>query len=113
LFTPATLIEDIGRNPQTSPEALAKATLTPPNNLLATLRLNTPLHIQGITAGDNLTLVVRHAKFYDPYDIQHFAAYQEEDTILYFLTALRDISPIPLRSKIFICHKGLPLDPAS
>jgi len=38
LLTPATRMEDIGRNPRTSPEALAKATLTPPNNLLATLR---------------------------------------------------------------------------
>jgi len=58
LLTPATLIEDIGRNPRTSPEALAKVTLLPPNNLLATLRLNTPLRIQGIATGDILTLVV-------------------------------------------------------
>jgi len=33
LLTPATLIEDTGRNPRISPEALAKATLTPPNNV--------------------------------------------------------------------------------
>jgi len=113
LLTPATLIEDIGRNPRTSSEALAKATLTPPNNLLATLHLHTSLHMQGIVTWDILTLVVRHAKIYDPYDVQHFVAYREEDTILYFLAALRDISPIPLRSELVICHKGLPLDPAS
>jgi len=40
-------------------------------------------------------------------------AYWEEDTILYFLAALRDISPIRLRSEIVICHKGPPLDPVS
>ena len=113
LLTPATLIEDLGRNSRTSPEALAKATLTPPNNLLATLRLNTPLRIQGIVTGDILTLVVRYTKIYDPYDAQHFVAYREEDTILYFLAVLRDISPIPPRSEIVICHKGLPLDPVS
>jgi len=113
LLTPATLIEDVGRNPRISPAVLAKAILTPPNNLLATLRLNTPLCIQGITTGDILTLVVRHAQIYDPYDVQHFVAYREEDTILCFLVALRDIFPIPLWSEIVICHKGLPLDPAS
>jgi len=31
----------------------------------------------------------------------------------YFLTALRVISPIPIRSEVVICHKGLRLDPAS
>jgi len=108
LLTPATLIEDIGRNPRTSPEALAKVTLTPPYNLLVTLRLNTPLRIQGIDTGDILTLVVRYAKIYDLYDAQHFVAYREEDTILYFLAALRDISPIPPQSEIVICHKASP-----
>jgi len=83
--------------------------LTALNNLLVTLHLHTPLHIQGIVTGDTL----RHAKIYDPYDVQHFVAYREEDTILYFLAALRDISPIPLRSELVICHKALPLDPAS
>ena len=48
LLTPATLLADIGRNPRTSPEALAKATLTPSNNPLVTLHLNTPLRLQGI-----------------------------------------------------------------
>ena len=113
LLTPATLIEDIGRNPRTPSEALAKATLTPPNNLLVTLHLHTPLHIQGVVAGDTLTLVIRHAKIYDPYHVQYFITYREEDTILYFLAALRDISPIPLRSELVICHKALPLEPAS
>jgi len=83
-------------------------TLTPPYNLLVTLRLNTPLRIQGIDTGDILTLVVRYAKIYDLYDAQHFVAYREEDTILYFLAALRDISPIPPQSEIVICHKASP-----
>ena len=113
LLTPATLLADIGRNPRTSPEALAKATLTPSNNPLVTLHLNTPLRIQGIVTGDFLTLLVRHAQIDDPNDAQHFVAYQEEDTMQYFLTALRDISSIPTRSEIVICHKGLRLDPAS
>ena len=48
LHTPATLLVDIGRNPRTSPAVLAKATLTPCNNPLVTLHLNTPLRLQGI-----------------------------------------------------------------
>jgi len=58
LLTPATLIEDIGKSPRASPEAFAKATLTPPNNLLAMLHLDTPLRMQGIVTGDTLTLLV-------------------------------------------------------
>jgi len=75
-LTPATLIEDIGKSPLASPEALAKATLTPPNNPLATMHLDTPLSMQGIVTGDTLTLLVRHAKIHDPYDVQHFVTYQ-------------------------------------
>ena len=39
-LTPATLIEDIRLNPLIPQDTLAKATLTPPNNLLATLHLH-------------------------------------------------------------------------
>jgi len=38
-------------------------------------------------------------------------AYQEEDTMQHFLTALRDISPIPPLSEIILCHNELHLDP--
>jgi len=112
-LTPATVITDIGNSERASPEALTKATLNPPNNLLATLHLDTPLSMQGIAIGDTLILLVRHATILDPYDTQHFVAYWEEDTMQYFLTALRDISPIPPRSEIVICHNDLHLDPAS
>jgi len=107
------VITDIGNSERASPEALTKATLNPPNNLLATLHLDTPLSMQGIAIGDTLILLVRHATILDPYDTQHFVAYWEEDTMQYFLTALRDISPIPPRSEIVICHNDLHLDPAS
>jgi len=112
-LTPATLIEDIGKSPWASPEALVKATLTPPNNPLETMLLDTPLRMQGIVKGDTLTLLVRHAKIHDPYDVQHFVAYREEDTIQYFLAALWETSSIPTLSEIIICHKGLCLDPAN
>ena len=69
--------------------------------------------MQGIVTGDTLNLLVRHAKIHDPYDAQHLVASREEDTMQYFLAALREISPIPIRSKIVICHNGLRLDPAS
>ena len=51
LLTSAILIEDIGKSPRASPEALAKSTLTPPNNQLATLHLDTPLRMQEISKG--------------------------------------------------------------
>ena len=66
LLTPATVITDIGNSERASSAALIKATLTPPDNLLATLHLDTPLSMQGINDGDNLTLLVRHATILDP-----------------------------------------------
>jgi len=42
-LTPATLITDIGNSALASLQDLAKATLTPPNNPLSTLQLETPL----------------------------------------------------------------------
>jgi len=70
LLTPAMLIADIGTNPRTSLEALAKAMLTPSNNPLVTLHLNTPFRLQGIVTGDFLTLLVRHAQIHDPYHVR-------------------------------------------
>ena len=58
-----------------------------------------------------MTLVTRHAKVHDPYGVQHFVAYRDEDIIQYFLSALQDISPIPLLSELVVCHEGLPLEP--
>jgi hypothetical protein len=81
-FTPATLIEDIGKSPWATPEALVKATLTPPNNPLGTMHLDTPLSLQGIVKGDTLTMLVRHAKIHDPYDVHHLVAYRAEDKFL-------------------------------
>jgi len=57
-LTPATVITDIGNSERVSPAALIKATLTPPDNLLATLHLDTPLSMQGIAIGDTLILLV-------------------------------------------------------
>jgi len=111
LLTPATVITDIGNSERASSAALMKATLTPPDNLLATLHLDTPLSMQGINDGDILTLLVRHATILDPYDNQHLVAYREEDTMQHFLIALRDVSPIPPLSEIILCHKELHLDP--
>jgi len=111
LLTPATVITDIGNSERASSAALIKATLTPPDNLLATLHLDTPLSMQGINDRDILTLLVRQATILDPYDNQHLVAYREEDTMQHFLTALRDVSPIPPLSEIILCHKELHLDP--
>jgi len=111
-LTPATLIEDIGRSSRAAPEALVKATLTPPNNLLGTMLLDTPLNMQTVK-GDTLIMLVQHDKIHDPYDVQHLVVYRAEDTMQYFLTALREISSIPTLSEIVICHKDLRLDPAS
>ena len=94
----------------THAQYFAKAILTPPNNLLVTLHLHLILHSQGIGAGDTVTLVTRHAKVHDPYCVQHFVAYRDEDIIQYFLSALQDISPIPLLSELVVCHEGLPLE---
>ena len=58
-----------------------------------------------------MTLVTRHARVYDPYGVQHFVAYRDEDTIQYFLCVLQDISPIPLLSALVVCHENLPLEP--
>jgi len=77
LLTPATVITDIGHSGRASIAALLKATLTPPDNPLATLHLETPLSKQGIKVGDTLILLVRHAKIFDPYDNQHLVAYRD------------------------------------
>ena len=60
-----------------------------------------------------MTLVTRHARVYDPYGVQHFVAYRDEDTIQYFLSVLQDISPIPSLSELVVCHESLPLEPTS
>jgi len=112
-LTPAMLIEAIRLSPLTCQDTLAKATLTPPNNLLATLHLHVTLRSQGIFAGDIVTLVTRHARVYDPYGVQHFVAYRDEDTIQYFLSVLQDISPTPFLSELVVCHESLPLEPTS
>jgi len=112
-LTPAILIEAIRLSPLTPQDTLAKATLTPPNNLLATLHLHLTLRSQGIIAGDIVTLVTRHARVYDPYGIQHLVAYQDEDTIQHFLSVLQDISPTPFLSELVVCHEMLPLEPTS
>ena len=113
LLTPSTVITDIGNSVRASSAALIKVTLDPPDNPLATLHLDIPLSRQDIKVGDTLTLLVRHATILDPYDNQHLVAYREEDTIQHFLTALRDISPIPLLSEIVLCHNEFHLDPTS
>jgi len=58
-----------------------------------------------------VTLVTRHARVYDPYSVQHFVAYRDEDTIQHFLSVLQDISPIPPLSELAVCHESLPLEP--
>jgi len=75
-LTPATLIEAIRLSLQIRQDTLAKATLTPPNNVSATLHLHVTLRSQGIFAGDIVTLVTRHARVYDLYGVQHFVAYR-------------------------------------
>jgi len=113
LLTPATVIIDIGHSGKAPIAALLKATLTTPDNLLATLQRETPLSKQGIKAGDILTLLVRYATIFDPYDNPHLVAYREEETIQHLLATLRDVSPIPLLSEIILCHNEIQLDHAS
>jgi len=105
------LIEAIRLSPQIGQDTLAKAILTLPNNLSATLHLHATLCSQGIFAGDIVSLVTRHARVYDPYGVQHFVAYRDEDKIQYFLGVLQDISPNPLLSELVVCHEGSPLEP--
>jgi len=103
-LTPAMLIEAISQSQRTLHDNFAKAILIPPNNLLDTLHLHLTLHTQGIGAGDTVTLVTRHARVHDPYGVQHFVAYWDEDIVQYFLSALPDISPIPLLSELVVCQ---------
>ena len=110
-LTPAILIDAIRLSPQIGQDTLAKATLTLPNNLSATLHLHATLCSQGIFAGDIVTLMTRHARVYDPYGAQHFIAYRDEDKIQDFIGALQDISPIPLLSELVVCHEGCHLEP--
>jgi len=112
-LTPAMLVEAIRLSPQIRQDTLAKATLTPPNNLSATLHLHVTLCSQGIFAGDIVTLVTRHARVYDPYGVQHFVAYRDEDKIQYFLSVLQDISPTPFLSELMVWHESSPLEPTS
>ena len=100
--TPAMLIEAIRLSPQIRQNTLAKATLTPSNDLSATLHLHVTLCFQGIFAGDVMTLVTRHARVFDPYGVQHFVAYRDEDKIQYFLSVLQDISPTPFLSELVV-----------
>ena len=53
------LIEAIRLSPQIGQDTLAKATLTLPNNLLATLHLHATLCSQGISVGAVVTLMTR------------------------------------------------------
>jgi len=109
-LTPAILIDAIRLSPQIGQDTLSKATLTLPNNLSATLHLHATLCSQGIFAGDIVTLMTRHARIYDPYGVQHFIAYRDEDKIQAFIGALQDISPIPLLSELVVYHKGSQLE---
>jgi len=111
LLTPATLIEDIDRNPRTSSEALAKATLTPPNNLMTTLHLHTPLHIQGVVAVDTLTLVIRHSKICDPYDVQHFKHIGRRTPFYTFLLHCGTLLPFHFGPNLSFATKSSPLTP--
>jgi len=112
-LTPAMLIEAIRLSPQIRQNTLAKATLTPPNNLSATLHLHVTLWSQRIFAGDIVTLVTRHARVYDPNGVQHFVAYRDEDKIQYFLSILQDISPTTFLSELVVYHESSPLEPTS
>ena len=111
-LTPALLIETIRLSPHTRQDTLAKATLTPPNNLSATLHLHATFRSQGIFAGDIVNLVTRHARVYDPFGVRHFVAYRDEDTIQYFLGVLKETSPIPFLCELVVYHDGFPLVPA-
>jgi len=113
LLTPATVITDIGHSGRAPIAALLKAALISPDNSLATLQRKTPLSEQGIQAGDTLTLLVRHATIFDPYDSQHLVAYREDETIQHLLATLREVSPIPPLSEIILCHNEFQLDHAS
>jgi len=95
----------------THAQYFAKSILTPFNNLLATLHLHLTLHSQGIGAGDTVTLVTRHAKVHDPYGVQHFVAYRDEDIIQYFLSALQVFLPSPFYLSLLSATKASPWNP--
>ena len=110
-LTPPMLIEAIRLNPQIRQDTLAKESLTPFNNLSATLQLHATLRSQGIVAGDIVILVTRHARVYDPYGAEHRVAYRDEDKIHCFLNVLQDISPMSFLSEFVVCHEDSPLEP--
>jgi len=58
-LTPAMLIDAIRLSPQVGQDTLAKATLTLPNDLSATLHLHATLCSQGISVGAVVTLMTR------------------------------------------------------
>ena len=75
------------------------------------MHLHATLCSQGIFAGDIVILVTRHARVYDPYGVQHFIAYRDEDKIQYFLGVLQEISSIPLLSELVVYLEVSPLEP--
>jgi len=105
------LIEAIRLSPQIGQDTLAKATLTLPNNLSATLHLHATLCSQGIYAGDIVILVTRHARVYDPYGVQHFVAYRDEDKIQHFLSVCRIFHLSPFSPSLWSAMKAPPWNP--
>jgi len=105
------LIDAIRLSPQVGQDTLAKATLTLPNNLSATLHLHATLCSQGISVGAVVTLMTRYAKVLDSHGSQHYIAYQSEDKIQGFIDAIKYVLPILLLSELEVYHEGFPLDP--
>ena len=58
-----------------------------------------------------MTIVTRHAKVHDPYGVQHFVAYRDEDIIQYFLSALQVFLPSPFYLSLLSATKASPWNP--
>jgi len=80
---------------------------------MGTLNLQTSFSLQGVGQGDILLMMVRHAKIYDPHDIQHSVAYSTDDAMQHFLTKLLETSNIPDLTDCVLYHEDLLLDLAS
>ena len=93
LFTPATVITDVGTHMGVPYHVILKMTLSSRSPTL--LQRDIPLSKQGIAAGDTLRLLVRHVTITGPDGIQHLVAYRADETIRDLLSALQGVSPFP------------------
>jgi len=109
-LTPATIIEDTENSEWAVKGSLTKVILTTPIQIMGALLHRILLILQGIKQGDNLTMLVRHAMVWDPFDAVHIVAYLSEDKMGNFLETLQETMSLPTHSNCEMTHEGFPMD---